>query len=281
MLLALFAAAYLLPAMGIGVLILALGLMGLIEYDRLLRQAGVDVFSKTMSLGAFLITGAAFADLQGLGPAAKATGFSWEISALGAMMILIFVQALCRAPERQTMIAAAATLMGLLYLPLLLNFHMRLALTDMTPAGAPSATGRILALFPIVVVKVSDMGAFFAGRRFGRRKLCPALSPGKTVEGLLGGLAAAIVVALGFAFFIDLPSVSLNALWRPLPLALSAVILTFFGIAGDLGESFIKRVAEVKDSSSVLPGMGGLLDVLDSLLFSAPAFYLIVRLFPT
>jgi len=117
---------------------------------------------------------------------------------------------------------------------------------------------------------VSDSAQFYAGRLFGRRKLAPAISPAKTIEGAVGGLVAA---AIG-GFVVGpwcLPGLSAVG-------GLTAgVVLAVFGMAGDLFESLLKRSAGVKDSSNLIPGHGGVLDRIDSYLFAAPVFYLFLR----
>ncbi len=276
MLLALLAATFWLPAIGIGLLIMALGLLALIEYSRMLRHAGIPVFTRTLAGGAILLTTAVMLD-HGAGAAADAASFSWELGVLTLAVPAIMALAMWRAATLASLTSAAFSILGLLYLPLLLNFYLRLALIDFSGDSGMQYSGRILALFPIVIVKVSDMGAYFAGRRFGRHKLCPQLSPGKTREGLAGGIAAAIVMAVVFAMAFP-PPAAWAVLWRPLPLAACAIVLTLVGVMGDLAESFLKRASGVKDSSGILPGMGGLLDVLDSLLFAAPVFFIFVRI---
>lgn len=115
---------------------------------------------------------------------------------------------------------------------------------------------------------VADTGAYLVGRAFGRHKLAPALSPGKTVEGvlgaLIGGVAAAIVMRQ--IFWPQFP---------PVPAGLLGLLIAVFGIFGDLCESLLKRGFHVKDSSSLVPGHGGLLDRVDALLFTAPMVYIV------
>jgi len=112
----------------------------------------------------------------------------------------------------------------------------------------------------------SDTGAYYAGRAFGRRKLCPSISPGKTVAGGIGGICAGIVTAEIVSRVLPItPSV--------LGIALLALVLVIIGIFGDLIESVIKRSTEVKDSGTLLGGHGGLLDRVDSLLLTAPVLY--------
>lgn len=112
----------------------------------------------------------------------------------------------------------------------------------------------------------SDTGAYYAGRRFGKEKLCPYISPGKTVNGALGGALLAVILAVTVAALF-LPDTSL------VKVALGAIILSGIGIAGDLTESIIKRGTGVKDSGTLLGGHGGLLDRIDSLLLTAPLLY--------
>jgi phosphatidate cytidylyltransferase len=111
-------------------------------------------------------------------------------------------------------------------------------------------------------VWAADIGAYFAGRRFGKRKLAPAVSPGKSWEGALGGLACALLVSLTFAYALAVP-------WGA-PLLLFTVLVAVLSIFGDLFESVLKRTAGVKDSGGLLPGHGGVLDRLDALLPALP-----------
>ncbi len=115
----------------------------------------------------------------------------------------------------------------------------------------------------------SDTGAYFSGRRFGRHKLCPAVSPKKTIEGAVGGICCAIIAALLMGYW-------LLAEPQPLFLIALAVSLSLLGVMGDLIESVIKRGEGVKDSGSCLGGHGGILDRIDSLLFVAPALFYIL-----
>jgi phosphatidate cytidylyltransferase len=122
----------------------------------------------------------------------------------------------------------------------------------------------------VAVIAASDSAQYYTGRAFGRRKLAPAVSPAKTVEGALGGLvAAAIVAPLAGAWW--LPAIGLPAA------AGLGLLLAAFGMTGDLFESLLKRSAGVKDSAALIPGHGGVLDRLDSYLFAAPCFYIFLR----
>ena len=121
-------------------------------------------------------------------------------------------------------------------------------------------------LYGLMLVWVADIGAYFSGRRFGRHKLAPAISPGKTLEGLYGAIAAVSVYSCIAAYYfgLDLTDTAL--------LLLLAVVLTLISVAGDLYESVLKREHGVKDSGAILPGHGGMLDRIDSVLAAMPVF---------
>jgi len=163
-------------------------------------------------------------------------------------------------PDAHAFTRAAVMSMAPLYVGLPLG-----ALAWIHWTFGPGATTWLLA-----TVVVSDSAQYYTGRAFGRRKLAPAISPGKTVEGAVGGLVAVMV-----AGFVIGPR-ALPGL-TPVVGVLVAVGLAAFGLAGDLFESALKRSAGVKDSSGIIPGHGGVLDRIDAYLFAAPMFYLALR----
>jgi phosphatidate cytidylyltransferase len=130
--------------------------------------------------------------------------------------------------------------------------------------------GREAVLLLMLTIMASDTAQYYTGRAFGRRALAPAISPKKTVEGAIGGLVAGMLVMGG-----------LGPRWLPAfgvpTLILLGATLAALGIVGDLFESLLKRSADLKDSSSLIPGHGGLLDRLDSWLFAAPAYFIVLR----
>jgi phosphatidate cytidylyltransferase len=144
--------------------------------------------------------------------------------------------------------------LGLLYLPFLLGHLVWLRSMHQ---------GEWWVLWFLLVIFAGDTGAFYAGRTWGQTKLYPAVSPGKTWAGVFGGLAASLVVGIGLGKLI-LVGVGIPAL------ALLALVLAVVGLLGDLFESMLKRQVQVKDASQLLPGHGGMLDRLDSILFAAP-----------
>lgn len=142
-------------------------------------------------------------------------------------------------------------------------------LADTLSFGWPTAPrGMAWVLVVILVTWIADSAAYLVGRSLGRRKLAPALSPNKTVEGALGGLAGAALVAVGCFALFGLPG-------EPLAAAGAGVALGIAGQIGDLSESLMKRQAGVKDSGNLIPGHGGILDRVDALLFALPVGWLI------
>lgn len=138
-----------------------------------------------------------------------------------------------------------------------------------------SQDGRWWVAYLLIVTKITDVGAYFAGNLWGRRKLAPAISPGKTVEGTLFGLLCAVIASLGFYLLSHFSHVQ-NFNITFLQCLILGIILGLIGPLGDLSESLLKRDANKKDSNR-LPGFGGVLDMVDSLLFNAPIIYLYLK----
>lgn len=185
--------------------------------------------------------------------------------------LLLSVALWTRGVAGKPLEAVATTLFGAWYTGGLLAFayalrYHRFAIGD--DAGA------LLLFFPIAITWLNDTGAYVAGRAFGRRKLMPSVSPGKTVAGAIGGLVASAATSWAYATYLLGPRAGLG-------LSLGAAL--GFGVAmsvaaqvGDLVESLLKREAGVKDSSSLIPGHGGVLDRVDSLLFTIPLAYVLL-----
>jgi phosphatidate cytidylyltransferase len=170
------------------------------------------------------------------------------------------------APFDSMIVSTGATILGVLYIPFL-GSH----LISIRTGFNQTLSAHLLSFFFLVLMG-SDVGAYYVGRALGKRKLAPSISPGKTWEGVAGGIVAALAMAAlaHFWFFRELP------LKYILPLA---VIMTVVGILGDLAESALKRGAGAKDAANILPGHGGILDRLDSLLFNAPLIYYFARFY--
>jgi phosphatidate cytidylyltransferase len=170
------------------------------------------------------------------------------------------------APFDKMLASVGATILGVLYVALL-GSHLVAIRTSLSE----SLSADVLSFFFLVLMG-ADAGAYYLGRAIGKRKLAPSISPGKSWEGVIGGVAAALLMAVvaHYWFFRELP------LKFALPLA---VVMTVIGIFGDLTESALKRGAGAKDAANILPGHGGLLDRLDSLLFNAPLIYYFARFY--
>ena len=185
--------------------------------------------------------------------------------------------ALRRAWGKQTqdaITAMAGTILATMYLGGLGWFLMAIRVKRATdPEGFKGTTGVILMI--LLAVKFTDIGAYFGGRALGRHKLIPWLSPGKTWEGLGIGMLTAGVVGLVFA----LVGAGVPDDFTPLKGFCFGVILGGIGQLGDLLESLMKRDADVKDSGKLIPGFGGVLDVIDSPLLAAPFAYLLFSFF--
>jgi phosphatidate cytidylyltransferase len=203
---------------------------------------------------------------------AAAIGLYRPTLAVPAVGVLVVLAAViwARGTARHPLGAASATVMGVLYTGGLLSFGY--ALRE-HPYTFGDRAGTALVAFPLVLTWASDIGAYFVGRTVGGRKLLPAVSPGKTVSGALGGLAATILVSWLYVRYALAPVASLT-MTLPATIAFGLVI-SIAAQVGDLTESLLKREANVKDSSRLIPGHGGLLDRLDSLLFVLPVAYLL------
>lgn len=157
------------------------------------------------------------------------------------------------------------TLFGIIYIPFMLQFYA-LLIRDYGSVMVP--------IWIIAAAKFSDVGGLLVGMKFGRHKLCPHISPGKTVEGALGGVAmSALVGVILLAFFPSLLPDGLSYLKA----ACIAGIIGTLALASDLIESILKRQAGVKDSGNAIPGIGGVFDLTDSLILTAPAGYLLFK----
>jgi phosphatidate cytidylyltransferase len=229
-------------------------------------------------LGAAWLT-AVFAFPNG-GPAGGPLGGDrWECLLIAGGGLLILTRLLFDPRVKQPFIAGAITLLGMFYVPYLLSFFIRLAQDGVTTPWVLSRGGVFVAFYLALVVKLSDVGAYATGMMVGRHKMFPRISPGKSWEGLAGGIAAAVatsVITVAIArHFPAVPQTFISHMSYARAAAV-AVLLAGVGVIGDLAESMLKRAVNVKDSSAALPGMGGLLDVFDSLLFTAAIFFFII-----
>jgi phosphatidate cytidylyltransferase len=192
--------------------------------------------------------------------------FSLSPAVAAGMLLVVLTAAIwLRGAGGRPLSAVATTLFGIGYTGGLLSFAEGIRYH---PYVVSDAGGVALLLLPLFLTWTNDIGAYIAGRLFGRHKLLPAVSPGKTVEGAIGGLVASVALTWIYVPRVLRPVAELSM--SPRNLILFAIVVCAAGQIGDLAESLLKREAGVKDSSGIFPGHGGVLDRIDSLLFVLP-----------
>jgi phosphatidate cytidylyltransferase len=261
---------YLLPVM-LGVLLLATG-----ETLDLLATGGWRPIGPIVLTGNLAILLAASLPLvfQLLGRQLPARGplgdFGWPLIALALAAIAVLIGEMARYERPgSSIVNAALGIFTLVYVGLLGSFLALLRLFHDNDWG-------LAALFSVLlIVKMADVGAYAFGRTLGRTKLTPILSPGKTWEGAIGGIATACLTSWAFFHFAGPQIVRSGYVEPPLAASLAyGLILALAGMVGDLAESLLKRDMQRKDSSSWLPGLGGVLDIIDAVLVAAPVGWL-------
>jgi len=236
------------------------------------KGGGTACMTIGLALGAlWLVT--VFAYPVGLG------GIRTEALLLGGGGVLLLVHLLFDHRSKRPMESAAITLLGLFYVPFLMSFYVRLAQWDVNVPFMLSPGGIFLAFFASLAVKMTDVGGYAIGMKFGRHKMFPRISPAKSWEGLAGGLSLAVicsvvVVQLAHAWSV-IPVTPLTHL-NLVKAAGLGLLLGSVGVIGDLVESMFKRSVNTKDSGGVLPGLGGVLDVFDSLIFAPAVLYFLL-----
>ena len=282
--LALGVACYFLPAIGAWVLLLGISTVALTEFYAMLRNVEIPSFRIFGLICGTALIAATFFSLTGGGHNAGSLLADGNLEDLAWLLIVLSV-ILRQFPQKDNpkpVMTIACTLVGICYVPFLFNFFTKLAFAwESVGYGARiGTTGRLLIFYLVVVVKATDAGAFAVGKTLGRHKLFPRISPSKTWEGLFGGLLAGMACSLGIfhQFYVGGGTAALGKVVFHLHDALIlGVLLPVAGVMGDLAESLFKHATGMKDSGHSIPGMGGLLDILDSLLFGAPIFYYYVQ----
>lgn len=246
----------------VAIAVLALA-AGLFEFYSLTKKLELKADAGIAYLGAAGLTVSFIFDAP-----SKAPELLLLVLALFVILVLITQTFRFQKDFSKMLTGIGVTILGVLYVAFLGGF---LVATRVGFESVPGLSTKLL-LFFFIVIFGSDAGAYFVGRALGKHKLAPKISPGKTVEGLIGGiLAAAGFAALcSLIFFPELPYKFSVAL---------AAVMAAVGVLGDLAESAMKRGSNTKDAASILPGHGGLLDRLDSLLFNAPILYYFARFF--
>ncbi len=265
--------AYLLRSEPAFVLLISIPALGALwEYFALL-ESGKIAHHRGIGMGAALALVVLNFWFLREGPSGLVETFASESLFFAALTIFLFLREYGRNnPGRATAEAITFTLFGVVYIPWLFLFMAKLLyLTPHDEHG--HLTGQYLVLFVIAVTKFTDVGAFLCGSLFGRTPFFPNISPKKTWEGIIGGVALGILVGAGVFHFLaqHLPAFSLGLV------CVLSLVLAITGVAGDLAESLLKRSVHSKDSGHALPGIGGGLDLIDSLLFTLPVFYFLLR----
>ena len=245
-------------------LIALFGLAGQWEFYRSQEEKGHKVFKQSGLFCGALIFLNSWYFLIFNPEQARFVHFGGELvlvfAILGAFIRLVVRQEEHRAP----ITTAALTLLGLMYVPFLFNFVALLAFMP----GSPDQN-RFLLIYLLAVTKYSDVGAYVVGSLIGRHKMIPRISPGKTWEGFAGAILTSLTIsiALTYAMGEHAQALSFNSS------IIMGLLLPLISVVGDLAESVVKRDASIKDSGHTIPGIGGALDLIDSILFTAPVLY--------
>ena len=179
----------------------------------------------------------------------------WELFFIVCALLFLIIMQFRRRENSGTIIGISTTIFGILYVSWLFSFMIKIRYLD---------GGWGLFLSVLLITKLGDIGAYLVGSRLGKTPLIPRISPHKSVEGSIGGILFSVLGALISKPFLNLSNMHL--VWL-------GILFGVLAQLGDLSESLMKRDCNVKDSGKIFPGMGGMLDVIDSLLFTAPAFY--------
>ncbi|MCG8600835.1 MAG: phosphatidate cytidylyltransferase [Verrucomicrobiales bacterium] len=193
-----------------------------------------------------------------------------------ALLVTLVVLERLRSPIEgfRTLDEIAATIFGFIYCVLLFAFIPKILMLPLTNESGENSAHFYL-IYLIAVTKLTDMGAYLVGSLIGRDKMVPHVSPGKTWQGFGGAIAFAVAgsFTLYFAMGDQIPIIT------PVHAGILAILLALVAVLGDLAESILKRSLEAKDSGAVMPGIGGFLDLIDSIIFTAPLFYIYLLIF--
>ena len=232
------------------------------EFYRISRGAGADPFDGAGIALAAVVPLVAHAER--LYPQ-----FDLPLTAPLLVVLALFAAAIWRrGVAGHPLLAVAATVLGVVYAAVPLGYGYALRYHEY---AVGRAAGSVVLLYPMLLTWASDIGAYAFGRLFGKTKLIPSVSPGKTVQGSLGGLLCTVLVSLAYAHWVLRPVAQLAM--APWWAAAFGLVISVAAQVGDLVESMIKREAGIKDSSHLIPGHGGVLDRVDSLLFVLPVAY--------
>lgn len=251
--------------------IAVMAVTGMIEFYGMARKAGLPCFKVSGVIGGLALMIGTFLNVTGF--IGKADGSPARVNDFETSFLILFVLGLCirqfmSKSNREGIAGIGVTLLGLMYVPWLLNFIQKI---NFFPGL--NGDGKYFVLYYILVTKFSDTGAYVVGSLIGRHKMIPRISPGKTWEGFVGALVVSTGASLAYSYFFQAHMIGMT--W--VHAVILGLLLSTTAVVGDLIESLFKREAGVKDSGRTFPGIGGILDLLDSLLFNAPIMYLYLR----
>jgi len=262
----------------VGGIVMLLNIVGLLEFYGMVEENSLPRFKWLGLAGGVALVGTLFVYLSGLakaqlGEPTMGGAAELELGVLAVLLLVLLVRRVFAHPAAPSFSMVGHTMLGVLYVSWLLGFLLKIYFYA-APADAKFDPGYCL-LFFILATKCSDIGAFLLGSMIGRHKMIPKVSPAKTWEGLVGALLLSTTAAMLMAHYWG--DTKLGGL-APLHAAALGPLLGVGAVLGDLVESVFKRDSGVKDSGSFFPGIGGILDLLDSLLFNAPLMFLYLRL---
>jgi len=251
----------------LGIIVL-LALTGLAEFYGIVEKRGLVCFKEWGIAGGILLMVGTFLNLTGK---IGTSGSPSRVNDFETSFLILFVLGVClrqffSKTNPAGIVAISTTLFGLMYVPWLLNFIQKINFF-------PGVDGHYYLLYFVLITKFSDTGAYTVGSLFGKHKMIPRISPGKTWEGFAGAILISMLASVVFVHFFGSKMAGMNFTHA----IILGTILGLSAVVGDLIESLLKREAGIKDSGKFFPGIGGILDLLDSLLFNAPIMYLYLR----
>lgn len=253
------------------VVILLIAGFGLQEFYELCEKRNLVTFRIWGMLAAYGMMVSSWVYLSGYFVARRSPA---QANSFETSILIIFVLGLCvrqflSRSNTMGILAISTTLFGLMYVPWLLNFFQKINYYPFQNAKS----GHFYLLYFIAITKFSDLGAYAVGSLIGKHKMIPRISPGKTWEGFGGAIVTSTLLSLLFAYYGQKYLQGMTYLHA----IILGILLSASAVVGDLIESLFKREAGVKDSGRFFPGIGGMLDLMDSLLFNAPLMYLYIR----
>lgn len=246
-------------------MISVIALLGLNEFYAMLERKGLPCFRLTATICAAVYLAGSFYFINRWGVV-----HSYDFENLISLVVLLVIfgrQMFQPGREAMPLERMAYTIFGLVYIPGLFNFTTKIVFAD-------PGHGHFWVLYGVVITKFSDMGAYVTGMLMGKHPMVPQISPKKTWEGFCGAVVFSLLGSYGMLYLIPSKIPQLN--WTHATVL--GLLLGLAAIIGDLAESVIKRSCDAKDSGRMLPGIGGILDLIDSLLFTLPLLFFYLRL---